>query len=244
MTTFDTLATDYDAGRIGYSNEIYDTLITYGVRPGDRIVDVCCGTGLASRPLIENQFPVTGIDVSQPMLDIARSRFPDATWVSGPAETLPFAAGSFDAAISAQAFHHVDRRRAMDEITRVLRPGGIVAIWWKKMIAEDPVHVIRQDLVRELGSEPPVEGLTGGFREFYGTPLVDHSLRVIPWRTTMRLDQYMTYERSRKIIRDALGDRAGEYFNQLEERLRARFGDGNPLLPLSYTHFLYLGKKA
>ena len=38
MTTFDTLATDYDAGRIGYTNELYDTLIAYGVQPADQIL--------------------------------------------------------------------------------------------------------------------------------------------------------------------------------------------------------------
>jgi SAM-dependent methyltransferase len=242
MTTFDTLADYYDAGRIGYANELYDFLVGYGLSPSHRILDVGCGTGLASRPLIDNGFRVTGVDVSEPMLERARASLPDATWIAGSAEALPFDDGSFDAVISAQALHHADRAAALREIVRVTRSGGIVAIWWKSLNSLDPVKMTRDDVSRDLGVEPPVSGYSRGFREFYATDFADRTLRVIPWNTVTGLDEFMNYERSRKTIRDAFGDRADEYFAALEQRLRDRFGDGNPWIPLGFTHFLYAAK--
>jgi hypothetical protein len=52
----------------------------------------------------------------------------------------------------------------------------------------------------------------------------------------------LQYERSRKIVRDEFGSSAQEYFEHLEARLRETFGEGDPILPLSYIHFLYLAR--
>jgi ubiquinone/menaquinone biosynthesis C-methylase UbiE len=242
MASFDELAADYDAGRTGYSSDLYNSILGYGLSARQHTLDVGCGTGLASRPLIENGVAVTGVDVSEPMIDIARKRSPAATWVVGAAEKLPFENHSFDAAISAQTFHHFDRTAAMRELVRVLRPGGIMAIWWKALTNEDPVKMLRDDVMRDLGHAPVPSGISGGFKEFYAADLANHTLRVIPWRVMTGLGEYLTYERSRKIVHDTLGRQVNDYLSQLEGRLRAQFGEGNPMLPLSYLQFLYLGR--
>jgi SAM-dependent methyltransferase len=242
MTAFDELAEAYEAGRIGYSTELYNTLVGFGLNPKLAVLDVGCGTGLASKPLIENGFRVTGIDVSEPMLEKARVRFP-GTWIAGSAEKIPFPDGTFDVAICAQAIHHFDRKKAIAEMVRVTKSGGIIAIWWKTLSGEDPVKMSRDDVAVDLGAEPLPSGMTGGLKEFYGAPLVDHRLRVIPWQTMTGLDEYLTYERSRKIVRDRLGSKAKDYFDKLERRLRDRFGEGNPRIPLNYIQFLYAARK-
>jgi ubiquinone/menaquinone biosynthesis C-methylase UbiE len=241
-TTFDSLADAYDDGRIGYSNELYDMLVEYGLSPNAHVLDVACGTGLASRPLIENGFRVTGVDVSEPMLAKARASLPGATWIAGSAEELPFRDREFDAAISAQAFHHVDATKAIDELIRVVRPDGTIAIWWKLLIHEDPVKMIRDQVAADLGFEQPPSGLGRGFREFYAAPLTDHKLRVIPWATAMKLDTYMVYERSRKIVGDTFGTQREAYFEALEQRLREKFGSETAWLPLNYSQILYLAR--
>ena len=243
MTTFDPLAEHYDAGRTGYSNDLYNTLLGYGLTPRDHVLDVACGTGLASRPLVENGFRVTGVDVSDAMLAKARAHYPSATWVAGDAEKLPFGQAAFDAAISAQAFHHLDRAKAIAELMRVVRPRGVIAIWWKVLMNEDPVKMLRDAVARELGVDPPVSGLGGGFKEFYAAPLAEHTLRVVPWRVSIPLSEQMEYERSRKNVRDAFGRRADDYFTRLEQRLHESFGAGNPTLPLGYVQFLYLARR-
>lgn len=238
------LAEAYAAGRTGYSGELYDTIAAFGLRRDASILDVGCGTGIAAAPFAANGFAVTGVDSSEAMLEKARVAIPQGEFVQAPAESLPFTDGRFDVVISAQAFHWFDRAKALDEAIRVLRPGGIVAIWWKHLMTQDAVAEIRREAFRSLGVEPPVSGLTGGFREFYGSGgLVDQTLRVLPWRSAMPLDQYMRYERSRRSAREALGENAERYFVELERRLRERFGAGNPTLPLAYMHYLYLAKK-
>jgi ubiquinone/menaquinone biosynthesis C-methylase UbiE len=241
-TTFDELADAYEAGRSGYSTELYNTLVGYGLNPRLSVIDVACGTGLASRPLIENGFHVTGIDISEPMLEKARVRFP-GTWIKGSAEQIPFPDGNFDVAICAQSIHHLDRAAAMAEMVRVVKPGGIIAVWWKVLSGEDPVKMLRDDAASDLGVEPLASGLTGGFKEFYGSSLSDYMLRVIPWQSMAGLEEYLAYEGSRKIVRDRLGNRAEDYFKKVEQRLRDRFGDGNPRIPLSFIQFLYVARK-
>lgn len=242
MTTFDSLAGFYAAGRTGYSNELYGTLASFGLSPRDRVLDVGCGTGLASGPLIENAVRVTGVDVSAPMLAKARERYPSATWVEGSAEALPFEPHAFDAAISAQAFHHVDRAKAIAELKRVVKPGGIVAVWWKVLMDQDPVAQLRARLAREMGVEPPQSGLKGGFKEFYGGDLQGPALRVIPWHMTVSLDGYVNYERSRKSVRDAFGAKSERYFDELGKRLRDLMGEDPKHFALSYVQYLYLAR--
>lgn len=243
MTAYDSLSEHYDSGRIGYANELYTTLVEYGLTPASKMLDVACGTGLAAAPFIENNYDVTGVDVSEPMLARARARFPDAAFVQGSAEALPFDDAAFDTAISAQAFHHVDRSAALREMLRVLRPGGIVAIWWKHLMSEDAFKVLRDRIVVELGFEPPVSGLKGGFKEFYAAPLREHTLRVIPWRASVPLSKLLQAERSRKNLREVLGSKFDAYAAALETRAHEAFGAGDPSIVLSYMHFLYLGKK-
>lgn len=243
MTSFDALVTEYSAGRLGYANDVYNNLVAFGLQPSHAIIDIGCGTGLASGPLIENGYHVTGVDPSEPMLAVARERYPEAKWVRGTAEALPVDAASFDVAISAQALHHADARTALAEIKRVLRPGGIIAIWWKGLAGDDPVKQLRDSIARDMGVAPLNSNWRGGFRDFYSAELVDPAVRVIPWRTIVTLSKFLQYERSRKIVRDEFGASAQEYFERLESRLRETLGEGDPILPLSYIHFLYLARK-
>jgi ubiquinone/menaquinone biosynthesis C-methylase UbiE len=238
------VADDYAAHRTGYSNELYDTIAAFGLRRGATILDVGCGTGIAGGPFAANGFPLTGVDPSEAMLAKAKEQYPNAVFVQGNAEALPFPNERFDVVISAQVFHLVDRARAIAEANRVLRPAGTIAIWWKQLMARDPVTELREQTFRELGVEPPTGGLSAGFREFYAAQqFMEQTLRVIPWRTSMTLDQFLGYERSRVSTHRALGEKAAQYFRALERRLHERLGEGNPTVPLAYVQYLYLAKK-
>jgi ubiquinone/menaquinone biosynthesis C-methylase UbiE len=241
MTTYDRLAEHYAVDRLGYSNDLYNTLLGFGLTPRNHVLDVGCGTGLGSRSLIENGVRVTGVDSSKAMLALAREWFPAATWIEGRAEALPFSEPGFDAAISAQAFHRFDKPKALAEFVRVLRPGGLVAIWWKVLMNDDPVCILRDDVARGLAAEPPSEGLSSGFKEFYAAPLIHQTLRVIPWHVTSSLRAYLEYERSRMDVYETFGSKTNEYLAELERRLSAHLGAGAGFLPLNYLQFVYVG---
>jgi ubiquinone/menaquinone biosynthesis C-methylase UbiE len=102
-----------------------------GVRDGQRIVDVGCGTGSLTRELLSlgPSISVVGIDSADTYVSFARA-IPDArvTFQTASAELLPFADASFDAALSLLVLQDVaSPRQVVSEMTRVTRPGGVVA---------------------------------------------------------------------------------------------------------------------
>jgi demethylmenaquinone methyltransferase / 2-methoxy-6-polyprenyl-1,4-benzoquinol methylase len=99
------------------------------VRPGDRVLDACCGTGDLALAAAAKGGRVAGLDFSERMLERARRKSPAVDWVRGDLLELPFAEGSFDAAtIGFGARNVLDLDRALSELRRVLRPGGRLAI--------------------------------------------------------------------------------------------------------------------
>jgi ubiquinone/menaquinone biosynthesis C-methylase UbiE len=235
--TFDPLAEYYERYRTGYSPEVYDIIRDYGLDPGARVLDIGCGTGLASSDLAERGYEVTGIDQSPAMLSFAKSRVPDGTFLEGSAESLPWTTATFDGATCAQAFHWFDAPRVRAEVVRVVRPGGPFAIWWKTLIPGDPTRLAREEIERAMGAEPGPD-MRREYATYDGAPLVDLRMRVIPWIVTLTVGHYLGYERSRANARRQFADRIDEYFG----RLAARLGDPAATLSLTYVHYLHLGK--
>src|SRR4051794_29909315 len=94
----------------------------------ERVLDVACGTGAVTRLLVERVAPggeVTGLDLSERMLEVARSAVPGATFVAADARELPFANASFDAATCQQGLQFVPEPvLALRELRRGVRPRG------------------------------------------------------------------------------------------------------------------------
>ncbi|HKH32259.1 MAG TPA: bifunctional demethylmenaquinone methyltransferase/2-methoxy-6-polyprenyl-1,4-benzoquinol methylase UbiE [Gaiellaceae bacterium] len=99
------------------------------VRPGDSVLDACCGTGDLAVAAAREGGRVTGLDFSERMLERARRKAPELEWVEGDLLALPFADGSFDAATVGFGVRNVDDlERGLAELRRVLRPGGRVGV--------------------------------------------------------------------------------------------------------------------
>lgn len=100
---------------------------------GARVLDMGCGTGVLARELDAAGYDVVGLDPSQPMLGVMGREAPNVEAVRGSGTDLPFSDGEFDFAVSVATMHHVaDRaavRRALEEMARVVRPGGSVLVW-------------------------------------------------------------------------------------------------------------------
>ncbi len=103
-----------------------------GVAPGDRVLDVACGTGALARAAAELAGAgghVTGLDANPEMLAVALRKSDGIAWHQGRAERLPFPDASFDAVASQFGMMFFDDRpAALREMLRVLRPGGRMAV--------------------------------------------------------------------------------------------------------------------
>jgi ubiquinone/menaquinone biosynthesis C-methylase UbiE len=102
---------------------------------GDTAVDVGCGNGRNAEPLAACADHVVGVDASGRLLDVARERVPTATFLQGDAARLPLAGDVADLGVYVATLHHLPgrrlRRRSLDELARVLVPGGeaLVSAW-------------------------------------------------------------------------------------------------------------------
>jgi len=103
-----------------------------GIKAGQRVLDVACGTGVLAREAASRGAPVTGLDRNEGMLAMARRIAPAVEWKTGRAEQLPFPDAGFDAVVSQFGLMFFDdRAQALREMRRVLKPGGrlAVAVW-------------------------------------------------------------------------------------------------------------------
>ncbi len=99
------------------------------VWPGDRVLDVCCGTGDLALEAERRGGRVVGLDFSERMLERARRKSGTIEWVQGDALHLPFEDGAFDAATVGFGVRNLDDLEGgLRELVRVLRPGGKAAV--------------------------------------------------------------------------------------------------------------------
>jgi SAM-dependent methyltransferase len=116
----------YDAVSAKITNYgIAPLLDAAAIGPGQKVLDVCCGTGLVAMRALARGAEVVGIDISAEMVAAANAKRLQATFRVGDAEALPFADAAFDRVIcNFGLFHCADPDRAIAETARVLRPGG------------------------------------------------------------------------------------------------------------------------
>lgn len=107
-------------------DEVLDYLVS-NLRPGAKMLDVGCGTGIVTRQLKMRGLDVVGSDIDEEMVSTAHMHGDAIEYVVAPAEQLPFADDSFDAVTSFSAFHWFANERTVAEMRRVA-PGGIAFI--------------------------------------------------------------------------------------------------------------------
>jgi demethylmenaquinone methyltransferase / 2-methoxy-6-polyprenyl-1,4-benzoquinol methylase len=130
---FDRIAPVYDAmNRVmtaGLDRRWRRVTVETVVRPGDRTLDACCGTGDLAIAAREAGADAVGLDFSPEMLVRARRKAPQIEFVEGDMLALPFDDASFDSATVGFGVRNVaDLEAGLRELRRVLRPGGRLGI--------------------------------------------------------------------------------------------------------------------
>ena len=133
--TFFASAEAYDRFVGRYGAQLAEALMEFAwVEPGMRALDVGCGPGALTAALAQRlgAANVCGAEPSEPFAEACRARLPGVEVVVAPAESLPFADGAFDVALSQLVVNFMrDAEGGAREMARVTRPGGIVAscVW-------------------------------------------------------------------------------------------------------------------
>ena len=161
--TFNTVASIYDAQRSGYPEALFDDLLRIsGLRPGDRVLEVGCGTGQATVGFATRGLRVVAIDPGEQLLDVARPKFvefPNVQFEIGSFEDWPLGERCFHLVAAAQSWHWVRPEVGFEKASRALSPGGHLAIFghtprWSPEIVDalQPVYV---RFAPEIWGPPP-----------------------------------------------------------------------------------------
>jgi SAM-dependent methyltransferase len=190
-----------------------------GVEPGMDVLDVACGTGNATLPAARTGARTTGLDFAPGLLEIARERAADAMleidFIECDAQAMPFEDGSFDRLVS--TFGHMfapDHRRTADEMKRVLRPGGVIAVacWMPEGAIGRMFRVTAELLPPPPGPPPGLWGTEDHVREMWGDD-VEFERHEIVW-TDESVESYAQFmlESFGPLLnaREVLGEREGE----------------------------------
>jgi SAM-dependent methyltransferase len=174
--------TDADRGQLNHSAaEVYEEFFVPAlfrewtdrvadaahIQPGQRVLDVACGTGVLARTIAERTNSggsVTGLDVNEGMLAVATKKAPHIEWRQGTAEALPFDDEQFDAVVCQFGLMFFeDRRVAIQEMIRVLRPNGHLALAVWDSLDRTPGYAAMVDLLKRLFGEQVANGLRAPF---------------------------------------------------------------------------------
>ncbi len=151
---FSTAAELYHRYRPDYPRELIDWIVaTGGLKKGDAVADVGCGTGISSRALAARGLNVTGVEPNDAMLAFAKGeKQPNLTYVKGSAEKTGLPDHAFAAATVAQAFHWFNVEPALKELGRVLKPGARCFAFWN-MRTESPMNAEYEALLLKFSTE-------------------------------------------------------------------------------------------
>jgi SAM-dependent methyltransferase len=246
-------ADSYEAFMGRWSRRLAPLFLDFsGVSDGERVIDIGCGTGSLTFEIARraNVASIEAIDYEPKFVDAARERNKDKriNFQKGDGCNLQFADGQFDRALSLLVLHFVaDPHRAVAEMRRVVRPGGVAAaaVWdnyggqpsirlfWDIAATIDPHVIERRDaaLIRPmtLAGEMGAAFSKAGFVDVTETAL---SIRM----DFANYDDYRTpMARGQGVLANFLGTASQSTRDQIDAALRASYLCGRPDGPRSFV---------
>lgn len=166
-TGYTATADTYVKGRPDYPPEVSSWLrATLGLGPGKTVLDLGAGTGKFTPRLVDTGATVIAVEPVPAMLAKLAAALPQVRAVAGTATAIPLPDASVDAVVCAQAFHWFASAAALDEILRVLKPGGKLGLVWNLRDAGVP-WVARLDAIVNRAEGDTPRYYTGAWRRVF-----------------------------------------------------------------------------
>ncbi len=219
--SFGRFAKEYQQYRRSYEPEIYDLLFSLIPTKNPTILDIGCGTGKSTEPLLlfsNKGVKAIGIDPDPAMLDEARlsakEKNLDIEYIVADAENIPFKENTFDAIISGAAFHWYGNVPTITKIKNTLKEGGFFFVFWNQYIKVKDKPVIGAGIFGKY----KWKGIPKEYREmdFVSNLLTESGLKNVTQKTFSRLE--------RKTIDDVMnGFKTNSSYSLFTEEQRAAF---------------------
>ena len=222
------VAESYDAGRGQYPPGVIEAI---GLAPASRVLDLGAGTGLLSEALLAAGHDVVAVEPMADMRAVLGAKNGRSRALDGTAEAIPLPAASVDAATAADAFHWFAPDPAAAELARVIRPGGLLALSWRRPEPGPGTEWIAQIFALvggHIGDHPgftPDQGRDGITRSGHFTPFERREARFTQRTDT---DGFLTGLRSFSFVAK-MGETERE---ELVEEVRAHVPSGPLEVPV------------
>ena len=154
---FEAAVEHYGRGRPTYPDDALRYLVhALAIQDGRDVLELGAGTGVFTELIVHSGARITAVEPVPAMRTALERSCPSVTVVDGTAERIPVANGTADAVVAAQAFHWFDGVRALPEIHRVLRPGGVLGMIWNvRDDASDWAERLTEIFDRLAGADAP-----------------------------------------------------------------------------------------
>jgi ubiquinone/menaquinone biosynthesis C-methylase UbiE len=232
---FEKYAEDYACSRPGYPKEIKTFLLDrFKIDYSSVIIDIACGTGIFTQLLGCGREVglVAGIDRSFTLLNAGVKYYRDFCFeaINGQGECIPIKSETCQLVTVAQAFHWMHRQKSLNEIARILKPGGgIGLIWYRRKELRDPHQAFIENLTYQYNPNYNPKMMDA---DYVGMLLNDGRFTDIGQKRfysakTYDMETYLRWQRSKSFIGDAMEpDMLDDFLNRVETGIRAFFPDG------------------
>jgi SAM-dependent methyltransferase len=234
--SFDAAAELYEAARPRYPDELISDLIQLSeIGPGDRLLEIGCATGKATRPLLERGFSIVCLEPGPRLAARAAANLAGlpVEIIVAPFESLDGSPGQFNLVYAATAWHWLDPATRYSRAHRLLRPRGHLAFWSALHACPpdfDPFFTEIQDIYDEIGEghedewpPPPPDKLPDQVAEIEASGLFENvDVKRYVWEDRYTAQEYIDLLNTFSGHLSMEPDKRAYLYRQIRDRIQAR----------------------